>query len=111
MVLQKNPINNTQYNIWCIGVVEYIRQTLCTPLFVRPRLHILSRYLQEGGISMVPIDIVEHRRNKQIAQQHQTVMEPPTLESAVLRMTYQMYTLLNAMALVVFAVEIVWSKL
>lgn len=59
---------------------------------------------------MVPLDIVEHRRTKQIALQHQTVMEP-TLESAVLRMTYQMYALLNTMALVVFAVEIVWSKL
>lgn len=52
------------------------------------------------------ITLDEHRRQQKTARQEQTEIEA-TLESAVLRMTYQMYALLSAVAIGVFIVEIV----
>lgn len=106
--VQKSKTNNEML----VSLVLYVRQTLCTPLFLRPSLHLLSRVLNEAGLGKVPIDVEDHRRRKYIARQYDTDIQP-TLASTALRMTIGMYALLNAMAVGAFFVEVgsnVWIK-
>lgn len=51
----------------------------------------------------------DQKQKLKMARVVSTAIEP-TLESAVLRMTYQMYALLNAVSICVFFLEIVWDK-
>lgn len=90
-------------------VVAYVCQTIAMPLFVRPRMHIFARYLFESGIGHRPIILEEHQRLLEMAQREKPEVEP-RLESAVLKITYQMYAVLNVVALGIFIGEICWFE-
>lgn len=89
----------------------YVGQTICTQLFVRPRLQSMSRFLHEAGVNQRIFAKHKHRRNLEKARQDQLSIGTAVNSSMdVIVLLCQIYFALNGLAVGIYFIEIIWFK-